>query len=90
MSDTTNENESSNIQIHIPPDLEYLYRDISNVFVGPSDVVIEFGNLHRSAPGHASIANRVVLSIAGAYQLQHNLNKALSEAQQMMQKKSAT
>jgi hypothetical protein len=69
------------IQTHIAPDLEYVYRDIANVFVGTGDVVIEFGNFHRSMPGQATISNRIVLSMANAIELQQSLGMAIKEAQ---------
>lgn len=83
--DDINKNENIKVQAHIPPDLDYLYRDIANVFVGAGDVVIEFGNYHRSTPGHASISNRIVLSVASAYELQNSLTQALAEAQKQIQ-----
>jgi len=73
------------VNVHVPPDLDYLYRDITNVFVGPGDVVLEFGNFHRSMPGNAPIANRIVLSVASAYELQNSLGRALDEAQKKLQ-----
>jgi hypothetical protein len=89
MSDQQNNDDKSSqrIQAHIPPDLDYLYRDISNVFVGAGDVVLEFGNFHRSLPGHATISNRIVLSISSAYELQNALAQALAEAQQKLQQR---
>ena len=83
--DDINQDENITVQAHIPPDLDYLYRDIANVFVGAGDVVIEFGNYHRSTPGHASISNRIVLSVASAYELQNSLSQALAQAQQKLQ-----
>lgn len=83
MSDEQNSGEM-NVQVHVPSELEYHYRDIANVYVGAGDVVIEFGNFHRSAPGKASIQNRVVLSISNAYQLQESLAAALAQAQNRM------
>lgn len=85
MSENSDKNEKHKVQAHIPPDLDYLYRDITNVFVGTGEVVIEFGNYHRSTPGHATISNRIVLSVANAYQLQNNLSEALVKAQQIIQ-----
>lgn len=79
-----NESTAPRIKAHIPQDLDYVYRDITNVFVGPGDVVLEFGNIHRSMPGSATISNRIVLSVANAYQLQQHLTQALSEAQQKL------
>jgi len=84
MSDEDNNETGINVQAHISQDLDYLYRDIANVFVGAGEVVIEFGNFHRSMPGHATISNRIVLSIASAYELQGSLNRALSEHQQKL------
>ena len=81
MSDN-NADQKQQIQVHIPPDLDYHYRDIANVFVGPGDVVIEFGNFHRSNAGNATISNRIVLSVGTAYQLQESLAQALAQAQQ--------
>jgi hypothetical protein len=81
--DNTSE-QKVKIQTHIAPDLEYVYRDIANVFVGAGDVVIEFGNFHRSMPGHATISNRVVLSMANAIELQQSLGSAIMEAQERL------
>ena len=33
-SDESTPTEGRNFQVHIPPDLEYHYRDVANVFVG--------------------------------------------------------
>jgi hypothetical protein len=77
--------QGQKIQVHIPPDLDYSYRDIANVFVGSGDVVLEFGNFHRSMPNSAAISNRIVLSIANAYELQNSLGQALASAQQRLQ-----
>jgi len=85
MPEDKNSDEKIQIQAHIPPDLDYVYRDITNVFVGAGDVLIEFGNFHRSMPGNATISNRIVLSVANAYELQNNLMQALTEAQQKLQ-----
>ncbi|MFT5217910.1 MAG: hypothetical protein ACI9LO_001073 [Planctomycetota bacterium] len=74
-----------NIQVHVPPELEYHYRDIVNVFVGAGDVVLEMGNFHRSIPNTATISNRVVLSVATAYELHNTLGQALANAQQQLQ-----
>jgi hypothetical protein len=73
------------IKVHIPPDLDYLYRDVANVFVGTGDVVLELGNIHRSMPSNATISNRIVFSIATAYELHNRLGQALAEAQQQLQ-----
>lgn len=88
MADQENNNEKNerpNIQVHVSPDLDYAYRDIANIFVGAGDVVFEFGNHHRSMPGHVTISNRIVLSVASAYDLQQRLQQALMEAHQRLQ-----
>lgn len=79
------DSRENTIQLHIPPELEYTYRDICNIFVGENEVVFEMGNRHRSTPEHATIANRIVMSIADAYSLQQRLEASLMEAQQRMQ-----
>ena len=73
------------VQIHVPPELEYVYRDVFNVYAGTGDVLIEFGNHHRSMPEHASISNRVVMSVSNAYLLVQTLQQALQKAQAQMQ-----
>ena len=74
-------NEQQSIKVHVSPDLDYCYRDVANIFVGAGDVVFEFGNLHRSMPGHVTIGNRIVLSMANAIDLQQKLGQVLQEAQ---------
>ena len=78
--------QQSSIQFHVPPDLEYVYRDVFNVYVGVGDVVIEFGNHHRAMPEHASISNRIVMSVGNAYTLHQTLQQALQQAQIQLQK----
>lgn len=56
------------------------------IFVGAGDVVIEFGNLHRAMPGHATISNRIVMSVANAYNLHQTLQQALQAAQMQLQR----
>ena len=73
------------IQFHVPPELEYVYRDVFNVYAGVGDVVIEFGNHHRAMPGHASISNRIVMSVGNAYVLIQTLQQALQKAQAAIQ-----
>ena len=79
------EQDQQNFQVHVSPDLDYSYRDVANIFVGAGDVVFEFGNLHRSMPGNITISNRIVLSMANAYDLQQKLAQVLQEAQKQMQ-----
>lgn len=80
--DSKNENKDMNkIQFHVSPELEYIYRDIFNVYVGAGDVVVEMGNRHRSMPEHATISNRIVMSVGNAHALVQTLQQALQEAQ---------
>lgn len=78
------------INVHMPQDLEYCYRDIANIFVGSGEVTLEFGNHHKSAPGNASISNRIVMSLNNAYDLQQRLEQALMEAQEAMTREMTT
>ena len=85
MTEKNEEQNQQNFQVHVSPDLDYSYRDVANIFVGAGDVVFEFGNLHRSMPGNITIGNRIVLSMANAYDLQQKLGQVLQEAQKQMQ-----
>jgi hypothetical protein len=78
-------NEQQRVQVHVSPDLDYSYRDVANIYVGAGDVVFEFGNIHRSMPGNITIGNRIVLSMANAYDFQQKLGQVLQEAQKQMQ-----
>ena len=78
------QDEKQTISVHLPQDLEYCYRDIANIFVGTGEVTFEFGNHHKSAPGNATINNRIVMSLANAYDLQQRLEHSLMEAQEAM------
>ncbi len=73
--------DTNKIQYHVSQDLEYIYRDIFNVYVGAGDVVLELGNRHRSMPEHVTISNRIVMSVGNAHALVQTLQKALQEAQ---------
>jgi hypothetical protein len=73
------------IQFHVPPELEYVYRDVFNVYAGVGEVTIEFGNHHKSMPEHASISNRIVMSTSNAYLLLQTLQEALQKAQAALQ-----
>ena len=81
----TEQTEAPAVQFHVPKELEYVYRDVFNVYAGVGDVVIEFGNHHRSIPEHASISNRIVMSVGNAYLLVQTLQKALQDAQAALQ-----
>lgn len=84
--------DGQQVQFHVSPDLDYNYRDVFNIFVGAGDVLIEFGNIHRSMPNHATVSNRIVMSLANAYNLSQTIQQLLQEAhlkmQENMQKKS--
>ena len=79
------DSKQPNIQFHVPPELEYVYRDIFNVYAGVGDVTIEFGNHHKSMPEHATISNRIVMSTGNAYILVQTLQQALQKAQAALQ-----
>lgn len=88
MEDRNTEGETpvTRIKVNFANDLDYKYRDIVNIFVGRGDVVLEMGNVHRSVPNQGTISDRVVLSLASAYEFHTRLGKALQEAQVAMQK----
>jgi hypothetical protein len=77
--------QQKEIQVHISPDADYKYRDICNIFIGPGDVVFEFGNHHRSTPEHATIADRVVMTVPQAIKLRNTLDRALTEAEKQLE-----
>ncbi|MBN1578996.1 MAG: hypothetical protein JW913_20710 [Chitinispirillaceae bacterium] len=79
-------NEQPEIRVHVSQDLDYSFRDVANIFVGAGEVVFEFGNHHRSMPGHITIADRIVMSIGNAYDFQMRLQNALLEAQKQIQR----
>ncbi len=81
--------QQQQLQLHIPPDLEYTYRDMFSVFVGAEDVVLEFGNRHRSVANRATVGNRIVLSVANAFRLQQALGQMLESARQRIQAQAA-
>lgn len=74
------------IQFHVAPDVDYVFRDIFNVYVGAGEVTIEFGNRHRSMPEHATISNRIVMTVGNTYVLLQTLQQAIQQAQQNLQK----
>jgi hypothetical protein len=77
--------QEDNIQVHVSPELEYVYRDVINIFVGAGDVILEMGNRHRSMPNRATISNRIVQTISTAYDFQARLLQTLQEAQARLQ-----
>ncbi len=78
--------QNPRMKLHVAPDLEYVYRDLFNVFVGQGDVVIEFGNQHRAIPGHGVVSNRIVMSISNAYVLTRTMQEALQKAHDNLQR----
>lgn len=72
-------------QIMIKNDLDYLYRDMFQIFVGPEDVLLEFGNHHRSVANQSVISNRIVLSVNSAVKLHQALGGALGKMREQMQ-----
>lgn len=80
-NDGSENGNAPGIRFHVSPDLDYTYRDIFNVYVGSGDVVIEFGNQHRAMPEHATIGNRIVMTVGNAYALIQTMQKTLQEAQ---------
>jgi hypothetical protein len=73
------------LQVHVAADLDYQFRDVVSIYVGNGEVVLEFGNAHRSLPGHVTIHDRIVLTVASAYDLQQRLQQTLMDAQQKLQ-----
>jgi uncharacterized protein (UPF0128 family) len=81
--------ESKGIQVDFAEGIDYRYRDVLNIFVGRGDVILELGNIHRSLPNNATIYDRVVISMANAYDFHARLGQALKEAQERLQKEMA-
>lgn len=77
------------LQVYAAPDLDYNYRDFFTIFVGTEEVIIEFGNRHRSQSNRASIQNRIVLSVQNAFRLQQGLGRSLEEARKRIQEARA-
>lgn len=92
MSESNNQKASSGqdsqvtkVSVNFAENIDYKYRDILNIFVGRGDVVFELGNIHRSVPDQATIADRIVVSMASAYDFHARLGQALKEAQEKLQ-----
>ena len=75
----TEEHKPGALQTQVATDLEYCFRDIFTVYAGPEEVVLEFGNLHRSVPNQARIANRIVLPVSKAVALRDALHQTITE-----------
>lgn len=80
------EGQKNQIQLHVASDLEYCYRDLFNVYIGNEEVVVEFGNRHRSSPERGSVMNRIVLSVPSAFRLHQALGQGLKSAQEQIKK----
>ena len=76
------EEDSREMKLHVPPDLDYPYRDVFSVSVSMDEVIVEFGIRDRSSPGRGSISDRVVLSVGNAFRLQSLLGQSLAKARQ--------
>lgn len=76
------------LQIHSAPDLDYKFRDLFNLHVGAEEVILEFGNLHRSQPGHGVLLDRIVLSPSNAMRLQQALAQAMTQMQQKIRERT--
>lgn len=76
--------ESNDLKVVIPNDLDYKFRDFFNVNASATEVVIEMGNVHRSVQNEAVLRDRVVFSIPGAIQLKDALNSALAEVERQI------
>lgn len=76
--------ESNELKVVIPNDLDYKFRDFFNVNASATEVIIEMGNVHRSVQNEAVLRDRVVFSIPGAIQLKDALNSALAEVERQI------
>jgi hypothetical protein len=83
------ESKSPELRVSAPEDLAYEYFDLFNVFVGPEEVVLEFGNLHRAKPGEATLHRRAVLSVSNAFKLAQSLQQTLSAMQERLREEMA-
>ncbi len=83
------ENKPQELKISLPEDLPYEFFDLFNVFVGPEEVVLEFGNIHRNRPGEASLRRRAVLSVSNAFKLAQSLQQTLTAMQEKLREEMA-
>jgi hypothetical protein len=79
------QSQQQQLQVQVGRDVDYEYRDFFSLFVGAEDVVVEFGNRHRSQTNRATVGNRIVLSVPNAYRLQQALGRSLEEARRRFQ-----
>ncbi|MCH8530616.1 MAG: hypothetical protein LAT65_07185 [Saccharospirillum sp.] len=88
-SSPATQEEPTRVQVQFAEGIDYRYRDVLNIFVGRGEVVFELGNIHRSVPNQATISDRIVVSMANAYDFHARLGQSLKEAQQALQKEMA-
>lgn len=77
--------ETQRVEVTFAEGIDYRYRDVLNIFVGRSEVVFELGNIHRSVPNQATISDRIVVSMANAYDFHARLGQSLKDAQERLQ-----
>lgn len=91
-SQPLNEESANQLQVHIPADLNYEYRNITQVFGGAGEVVIEFGVRHHSLPNHVNVYDRLVMTPDNAFHLMKQVEQVLiglrQHAQQQQQQKA--
>ncbi len=73
--------------IRVNDSLEYVYRDIFNIYVSQEEVLLEFGNKIRPKDNEIVLGNRIVLSIPNAIKLQNALAGTISKVQKQLQEK---
>lgn len=83
------DSQDKEVKLHVPQDLDYSYRDMFNVYVGFEEVIIEFGNRHRSVENQVRIGDRIVLSLSNANRLQQALVRGLNELRQRVEEQRA-
>ena len=88
MSDETPATSTDRAMIvHAGEDVDYVYRDAFNLYVGAEEVVIEFGNRDRKKPNEMTVKDRVVISVSNAAKLSSALRDTLANMQQVMRQK---
>ncbi len=80
-----NTNNQKKVEVYIKPDVDYVYRELFNVYVGVGDVVIEFGNYQRPDASKVIVSERIVMTIGNAYKLMQHMENALKQAQEKIQ-----
>lgn len=82
---TETASENHRVEVTFAEGMDYRYRDVLNIFVGRGEVVFELGNIHRSVPNQATISDRIVVSMANAYDFHARLGQSLKDAQERLQ-----